>query len=165
MMKNGALWQTWWRKRNHLDAEAYQGPCAFSVTVSTWQRAPVFTEPSEVTSRVQALEDAARQHWFAVLAYCFMPDHLHLLVEGSDGSDLSRFMKAFKQTTSFHHKERTGKSLWQRSYYDHVIRNEEDEQAALAYILENPVRAGLVENFDEYPFLGGVWVREMLVAT
>jgi len=94
-----------------------------------------------------------------------MPDHLHLLVEGSDGSDLSRFMKAFKQTTSFHHKERTGRSLWQRSYYDHVIRNEEDAQRAFAYVLENPVRAGLVEDVDDYPFLGGVLVREMLVAT
>lgn len=94
-----------------------------------------------------------------------MPDHLHLLVEGSEQSDLSRFMKAFKQVTSFRYKQRVGQPLWQPSYYDHVIRNEQDAQQAFAYILENPVRAGLVDDIGDYPFLGGAWVREMLVAT
>jgi putative transposase len=148
-----------------MDREAYVGAWRFSVTVSTWGRAQVCAEPDEVARCTAALDDAAVRHGFSVLAYCFMPDHLHLLIEGSDESDLAAFIKSFKQTTSFNYKQRIGRPLWQRSYYDHLIRSERDAENALAYILENPVRAGLVEEFAQYPFLGGAWVREMLVAT
>jgi putative transposase len=111
------------------------------------------------------LEDAARNAGFRLLAYCFMPDHLHLLVEGSEGSDLAQFMKEFKQASSFDYKRRTERPLWQRSYYDHVLRGPDDLRCALDYILENAVRAGLVDKPGAYPFSGGEVLREVLVAT
>ena len=111
------------------------------------------------------LEDAALTTEFRLLAYCFMPDHLHLLVEGSEGSDLARLMKSFKQASSFDYKQRHGRPLWQRSYYDHVLRGPDELQPAVEYILGNPVRAGLVEDADTYPFSGGEIAGEMLVAT
>ncbi len=50
----------------------------------------------------------------------------------------------------------TGRStrlgLWQKSYYDHVLRHDENLAHVVRYVLENPVRAGLVESFDEYPY-------------
>ncbi len=148
-----------------MDADAYRGAWVFSVTVNTLHRTYVFVDSTEVNMCETLLVASAQRHGFALLAYCFMPDHLHVLVEGSAESDLTLFMKDFKQGTSFDYKQRCGKQLWQRSYYDHVIRNDEDEEAAFAYILENPVQAGLVENFDAYPYTGGDWVRDMLVAT
>ncbi len=111
------------------------------------------------------LENAARCTGFRLLAYCFMPDRLHLLVEGSEGSDLAQPMKTFKQATSFSHKHRTGRVLWQRSYYDHVLRGPHDLRPAVEYSLANPVRAGLVEDPSEYPFSGGEMLGAMLVAT
>ena len=86
-------------------------------------------------------------------------------MEGSDGSDLAQLMKTFKQASSFDYKRRVGRLLWQRSYYDHVLRRPEELQPALEYILANPVRAGLVEEPGAYPFLGGEALRDMLVAT
>ncbi len=151
--------QTWRRKRNRLDSEAYLGHQVFSVTTNTWQGAKVFTDPEEVAACRRLLEEAARHYGFTILAYCFMPDHVHFLVEGSEESALPRFMKAFKQGSSFRHKRHTGRPLWQRSYYDHIIRGQLDTQRAFSYLLDNPVRAGLVEHFDEYPFLGGAWVE------
>ena len=117
-MKSSARWQTWWRKRNRLDHGLYQGPAAFSVTVATRQRQTAFVDAAEVQRFREMLEGAARDTGFRLLAYCFMPDHLHLLVEGSEGTDLARFMKAFKQDTSFDYERRVGSALWQRSYYD-----------------------------------------------
>ncbi len=155
---------TWRRKRNRLDREAYQGPFAFFVTATTSERQRAFVHADVVERCRLALEETALQRGFSLLAYCFMPDHLHLLLEGSDGTDLAAFMKAFKQRTSFEHKQRTGQALWQKSFFDHIIRNEQDQQEILAYIRENPVRAGLVEHFDEYPFLGGA-LKDVLVAT
>ena len=94
-----------------------------------------------------------------------MPDHLHLLVEGSGASDLARFIKAFKQETSFDYKRRVGRVLWQRSYYDHVLRGPDELQPAVEYILGNPVKAGLVEDPSGFPFMGGELLAAALVAT
>jgi putative transposase len=94
-----------------------------------------------------------------------MPDHLHLPVEGAEGSDLAQLIKTFKQASSFDHKQRTGRPLWQRSYYDHVLRSPDELQPALEYVLGNPVRAGLVDEPEAYPFSGGEMLRDMLVAT
>ena len=93
----------------------------------------------------------------AVIAYCFMPDHLHLLVEGlSEGADFRNFMRLFKQGSSYQWKQRYRRELWQRSYFDHVLRDDEDTIAVARYILGNPVRAGLVSSPEDYPFLGSM---------
>jgi putative transposase len=164
-LKHSTAWQTWWRKRNRLERDLYRGPAAFSVSVTTYQQHPVFTHATVADRHRKMLEDAARNTGFRLLAYCFMPDHLHLLVEGPEGSDLARFMKEFKQASSFDHKRRVGRPLWQRSYYDHVLRGPQELQPAIEYILDNPVKATLVENPLSYPFLGGELLREVLVAT
>ncbi len=164
-MNDKPNWQTWRRKRNRLDRDLYRGPAVFFVTATTWRRQPVFTEATEVHRYREMLEDAARTTGFRLLAYCFMPDHLHLLVEGSEGSELAWLMKSFKQASSFDYKQRNGRPLWQRSFYDHVLRGPDELQPALEYIMANPVRAGLVEDADTYPFSGGEIAREMLVAT
>ena len=92
---------------------------------------------------------------FKIWVYCFMPDHLHLLIEGeADHSDMKRFISSYKQHTSFYHKKKTGMKLWQTNFYEHILRKEEDTMAVVRYILENPVRKGLVDNFNNYPFSG-----------
>ena len=164
-MKNNTQWQTWWRKRNRLERDLYRGPAAFSVSVTTYQKQLVFTDATEVDRYRKMLEDAARETGFRLLAYCFMPDHLHLLVEGLEGSDLAQLMKGFKQSSSYDYKRRVGRPLWQRSYYDHVLRGSDELRPAIEYILENPMRAGLVDDPGAYPFSGGEVLRDMLVAT
>lgn len=92
---------------------------------------------------------------FAVIAYCFMPDHLHVLAQGSDeAADFKQFVRMFKQHTGFDWKRHTGRQLWQRRYFERVLRADEDTVAIARYILANPVRAGLVQAPSQYPFLG-----------
>ena len=85
-----------------------------------------------------------------------MPDHIHALLEGEAAlrSDLRRFAHRFKQALGFRFKQSTAKTLWHRSYYDHVVRPDEPLEAHAAYILGNPVRAGLVDTIDAWPFSG-----------
>jgi putative transposase len=114
-----------------------------------------FSCRATVESSVRALKESATRQEFAVWAYCFMPDHLHLLLEGrSERSSLSPFVKDFKQRTGFEFKTRCRKRLWQPSYYDRVLRRDEDMEVEAEYIFGNPVRRGLVSQFDEYPYLG-----------
>ena len=137
----------------------YTGSYAYSITVNTIARRPAFSTSATVHECLDALVEACAKHAFAVHAYCFMPDHLHLLIEGSESSSLASMMKRFKQVSSYRHKKRTGSSLWQRSYFDHILRQEEDRNIIAEYVWNNPVQAGLVANRESYPFSGP---REMM---
>jgi len=83
-----------------------------------------------------------------------MPDHLHLLVAGDEGADLKEFVRLFKSRSSYHYKKGAGHPLWQRSYYDRVLRKDEDTRAVARYILNNPIRRGLARSAEAYPFIG-----------
>jgi putative transposase len=102
----------------------------------------------------QLLSTAA--HWgVEIIAYCFMPDHLLVLVEGvSEQADARKFADAFRQVSGFHFKQARGRRLWQEGYYDHVLREEEATIAAARYIVLNPVRAGLCADASEYALSG-----------
>ena len=84
-----------------------------------------------------------------------MPDHLHLVLAASDErADFQRFMSNWKQRSGHGYKQRTSELLWQESYHDHVLRNDEETDRIVRYVLENPVRKGLVAKFDQYRFSG-----------
>jgi putative transposase len=101
-----------------------------------------------------ALLDSANSYSFAVHAYCFMPDHLHLLTSGQERQSLVRFIQHFKQRSSFAYKREAGRLLWQTSFWDHILRESEDMVDVARYIWANPVRAGLAEDLRAYPFSG-----------
>ena len=94
-----------------------------------------------------------------------MPDHVHVLLEATaTDSDVRRLMNTWKQKTGYAYKRATGCRLWQNGYYDHVLRRDEDRLRVMAYLLANPLRAGLVEDSRRYPFWGsGVWNRDSLL--
>jgi REP element-mobilizing transposase RayT len=101
----------------------------------------------------------------AVTAYCLMPDHAHALLEGrsNDASTLDSFV-AWKRTTAKMARARLGVRLWRSSFFDRVLRG--GNQAALdaaAYVLANPVRAGLTRRIGEYQFAGSeVFTTEVI---
>ena len=110
------------------------------------------------------ISHAGRDWGFAILAYCFMPDHLHLLVEAqTETSNLLKFAHATKQRTGHEHRHRSSEPLWQKGYFEHVLRDEELTPVVAKYILANPVRAGLCSLPGDYPFSGSlVWSKEQL---
>ena len=100
-----------------------------------------------------------RSTFVAILAYCFMPDHVHLLVEAcADACDLRRFAKMAKQRSGGVHARTAGQRLWQEGYYDRVLRREDDAYDMARYIFMTPVRAGLARTPTDYPYRGSdVW--------
>lgn len=142
------------RQSPRLKDFRYTGPFAYHLTLVTRGRLPIFTAEKSVQPYRLALQRACQRYGFDTLAFCFMPDHLHLLLAGQDGSSLQDFSRYFKQVSGYHFKRRHGGALWQISYYDHVVRRDEDIQQIAAYIWDNPVRAGLVESRLDYAFSG-----------
>jgi putative transposase len=91
-----------------------------------------------------------------VIAYCFMPDHVHLLVEGgTESADVRAFVHQAKQRAAFATRE-WARPLWQPSYHDRVLRDDDATLGVARYILENPVRARLVDSPTKYPFAGSI---------
>ena len=110
-------------------------------------------KPSVVEPCVGRLLQASERHGFRVLAYCFMPTHLHLLIVGCENSRLLPFVKYFKQASSFDCRGEAPQ-FWQRSFYDRTLRVEEDLEHVARYIWGNPIRAGMADKWEKFPFSG-----------
>jgi putative transposase len=67
---------------------------------------------------------------------------------------IRRFVAMFKQRSAFDYRKPRKARLWQEGFYDHVLRDDEPAIGVAAYILHNPVRAGLCATIGEYPYLG-----------
>ena len=82
-----------------------------------------------------------------------MPDHLHLIVRGLDSdADLRWFVRGFKQASGYRVGRLHNARLWQEGYFDHVPRHDKAVERQVRYVLENPVRAGLVDRLEAWPF-------------
>jgi len=143
------------RRPPRLPSAQYVGFRQYFVTLCAFERQALLASPPSFELIAKQLLQSARGQHFAVLAYCCMPDHMHLLVEGlREEADLRPFISEFKQKTAFTYKRLSGASLWQDGFHDHVLRSDECARAVARYLLENPVREGLVRHPLEWPYLG-----------
>ena len=143
----------------------YVGYYRYFLTICSFDRVKVFVSDADVWPVVTRLSQSANAHQFSVVAYCLMPDHMHALMAGEhEAADFREFVRIFKQQTGFDWTGRHTTRLWQRGYFEHVLRDEEDTLAVARYIIENPLRAGLVTDPLDYPYLGSfnVSVRDLL---
>ena len=151
-------------KPRRLNGFAYSGMHRYFVTICVRDRVPVFRDGDLVEPVRMDLLQASEHSEFSVFANCFMPDHVHmLLLAQSDAAPLLECVRRFKQVSAFGHRQRTGRILWQTSFYERVLRDDEETAAVARYILENPVRAGLTRSVQDFPFSGSaVFTREQM---
>jgi REP-associated tyrosine transposase len=78
-------------------------------------KCPRFRDRAAVELVLAQIRRSAHDEQFTIPAYCFMPDHLHLLVEAAaNRSDGLKFITRAKQLSGFHYRQRYRLSLWQR---------------------------------------------------
>jgi putative transposase len=118
-------------------------------------RSRLFADPPVVATILKQLRQCADDAGFALIAYCFMPDHVHVLVGGQRAdARLPAFVARFKQASGFWFRTTTGSNLWQAGYFDYVLRDADATDDVVRYIVANPVRAGLAATVGEYAFAG-----------
>ncbi|MGR3173831.1 MAG: REP-associated tyrosine transposase [Candidatus Scalindua sp.] len=142
------------RKRNRLQHFDYEGSYVYFLTICCYDNMNYFTNKNIVFTVLDSLNRISSEMSFTIIVYCFMPDHLHILTSGNEKTNLIKFIKTFKQITGYNFKKADGRNLWQKSFHDHVVRKEESLNTIAEYIFNNPVRKGLVNNYEDYPFLG-----------
>ena len=114
------------------------------------------TEATVVDALIGAMRYCSRRWQCRVAAYCIMPDHLHVLVvPEASSARADQWVRYFKGRTA-HALGRAG--MWQRSYWDRHVRDEEGIVAVAEYILMNPVRRGLCAEWAEWPHSWSQWL-------
>ncbi len=150
------------RKNIRLPRDAYEEfGLVWHVTVAVKDRnSQPFAEGELASAISEMIESRAHARQTPLLLYCLMPDHLHLLVQINTVS-LGDVIGDIKSNTTRVWWTFGGHGqLWQRSYYDHGIRGQSDGDQTIAYIIDNPIRKGLCQMWEEYPYLGGLLIQE-----
>ena len=142
------------RPGRHKDFQ-YIGFSTYFLTICTENRQRAFDDLEFGRWAIDQLLKHATKREFAVGAYCLMPDHVHLLLRGrSATADLRSLILSWNTRTGYAWRNKTGEQLWQRGYYDHIVRDGENHVAVARYILLNPVKAGLAERPEDYALCG-----------
>ena len=145
----------YFHKNIRLNDTNYIGRRAYFVTQCCDDRRKYFADSARCEWFLSRLRTLSAAHHFAIPAYCIMPDHVHLLVDGLlVTSDFLRFMKALKIKTSREFAVEGKTPLWQKKYFDHILRPKESMDWVAWYIWLNPVRAALARAPGLYPFAG-----------
>lgn len=152
------------RKQIHLRNFDYGShEDVFFITICTADKQPYFADPKICKIVIDELEYRRAEKEIKLFCYCIMPDHLHLLVSLNENyirkagafreRTLQNWVSAFKRYTSrVSNQLHDVKPLWQQNFYDHVVRKNESLVEICSYILNNPVRKGIVSNWEEYPY-------------
>ena len=151
-------------KRRHLKRldRVWESHPRYFITVCTHNRRDILADP--------VVHEILKSHWdksldlygWAVGSYVIMPDHVHFFcTDVTDKTTLSKMIGAWKQWTA---KElnlhlKTFGSVWQKEFFDHLLRSRESYSEKWEYVRQNPVRAGLVLNADEWPYVGYIHYR------
>ena len=126
--------------------------CHF-ITATTYRRARVFADRNNATVLWKVLRNQRTRGRLHLLGFVIMPDHLHLLLMPR-GVEVGFIMQEIKKGSARlinRLANRRGK-VWQDEYYDYVVRSDVDLQEKTRYVHQNPVKKGLVDSEEDYPF-------------
>ena len=142
------------RQSTRLNGYDYSRAGAYFITICTHDREHLFGEIVNGTMELNKLGNVAQSHWQQPLQHhsniimdesIVMPNHLHgiIILESSTGStkSISEIIRGFKTfSAKAINKKRglRGVPVWQRNYYDRIIRNELELDRVRQYIINNP---------------------------
>ncbi len=145
-------------QRRHLRrlAGVHTAQAIYFVTICTLDRRPVLASGPMAQMVHDTLQVASARHRWLVGHYVVMPDHIHLFCGPSGAAEsLSTFIGDFKGRSSTQaRRDGLEGRLWQREFFDHLLRSEESYEEKWHYVADNPVRAGLCATAAEWPYQG-----------
>ncbi len=146
-------------RKHRLDKIFYKGYVRVAYTIDIKKRQRVFIDKNEklIKKFINILKEEAKKECVQIWIYTFMPDHMHLILEGNTReSNLWTMIKSFKQRTGWEFKKLNAGIRWHKDYYDHIIRKNEDIINQIKYVADNPARKEIVDDWREYNWTGSV---------
>lgn len=144
------------REKSHrLPPEEYIGRKNISFDICARDNKALFVYNETIEIFNDYLSEALNQYTCNVIVYLYMPDHLHIILSGKNkNSNIKKCIESFKQKTGFWLAQNKEEFRWQKDYYDHILRGKNDLINHIKYIINNPVKAGMVDDWKHYKFLG-----------
>lgn len=136
----------------------YSSTPLYFITCCTNKRARLLANNHVFNTFNDFARNANERRGVAVGRFVIMPDHVHFFVRMPPDIRLSSWVGLLKQKLSIAICS-MGNSIgpiWQRGFFDHVLRNSESYAEKWAYVRANPVRAGLVEKPESWPYAGEI---------
>ena len=126
------------------------------ITQVVKDRLTIFNDDTTVQLLMQVMSTVKNYHPFSMIAYVILPDHFHMLIRNIGPSNFSQIMHSLKRNFTVEFKRyqdiRRSTNLWQRRFWDHVIRDEGDFENHFHYIHHNPVKHGYVRSVSDWKF-------------
>ncbi len=126
----------------------------FFATTRTIQGRRLFQSERNAVLLIDVLRNCVAKRRFELHDFVIMPDHVHLLLTVQPGMSIEMAMQYVKGGFSFRLKKEKGVlgEVWQRGYSEIRVNGGEEYEACRRYIAENPVKAGLAQDPDTYPY-------------
>ena len=134
------------------------------ITFNCYRNEPSLKDIRAKNILLTCLKNARDKHKFLILGYVIMPEHVHLVIHPPDGTQIGRVIGEIKSLsarewfrTTAGKSEKTIRVFWQRRCYDHNCRTRESVREKIEYCHNNPVRRGLVEQPENWPWSSYNW--------
>ena len=126
-----------------------QAGCFHFVTFSCYRRLPYLGTGTARDLFEQSLEVMRKRYEFVAAGYVVMPEHVHLLLSEPKKTLLSKAIQALKLSVSVQSRQRP---FWQARYYDFNVHHDKKRIEKLRYMHRSPVKRGLVEKPEVWPW-------------
>ena len=138
----------------------------YFITTCCASRTPIFASPTLARLLCRQLYQEDRSPLLGILAYVVMPDHLHVLLELIGREDLSTVVGQLKgrAAAAINSARHCHGAVWQKGFHDHALRTDESVARSASYLIQNPVRAGLVTAADDYAYWDTIWHDRSVIA-
>ncbi|HEB86371.1 MAG TPA: transposase [Gammaproteobacteria bacterium] len=143
---------------------SHQPGGSYFFTLVTHQRQPLLSIPENIDRLRTAFKREKQKHPFTIDAIVILPEHLHTIwTLPDDDMDYStrwgRIKRYFstgcvgvRQVQSVSRKNKRERAVWQRRFWEHTIRDENDWRRHMDYIHYNPVKHGHARSPGEWPY-------------
>ncbi len=146
------------RKYTRLkNKELYSTPGTIAhIIIGTQNKIPYFKNQVAAENITRLVMQTAEERNIKLYAYCVMPDHIHLLFAASNNCSITDYVRIIKGRFSASCRNAGWEIRFQRSFYDHLLRKEDDIEEVSRYIIGNPVRARIKSVYGVYPYAGSM---------
>lgn len=126
----------------------------YFVTSVIESRRKIFANNVNINVLLDSFCHYRKEQGFKIVAFCILPDHFHWLIIPAKRTDISQIMKSVRGFSARKINKESNQCgrLWQHQFLDHIIRKDEDYKQHIYYIHNNPVKHGLVEEAEDYPW-------------
>jgi putative transposase len=143
------------KSAKHNPPHLFRPDAIYMLTASTYPKDPIIRSDNRKIEWKEAFHKAAELYQWQVIAWVVLDNHYHAIAKSpADPFTLVEFVKSYHKFTSkiWNQSDRTlGRQVW-HNYWDTCVRSEREYLARLKYVFWNPVKHGLVQEPDLYPY-------------